>query len=254
MTELSGEERLLLAYEDYDRRMHRALAGMPVRRPWLEEDRSAIKDCAERLLGIKPGWIPKIRAQALRERKRDGYSVWDLAFTSWPGVAGTAHWYVPEGESGPRPLALLFCGHGAGCKHAPGYQAMARRLARQGMVVLVPDNMGQGERAPMGHHDVMAPFDCGLTFQGMLAMEGMALLDWAVQQPGIDPARVGLLGNSGGGALSLLVGALSPLATVVAPSGYPNSFEGFLRKDKVHCACNVLPGMLGRLEMWHILS
>ena len=107
MTQLSGEERLLLAYEAYERRMHQALSEMPDRRPWLREDRAAIEDWAKRLLGIRPEWIPEIRAERLAERKRDGYSVWDLAFTSWPGVVGTAHWYVPAGEAGPRPLALL---------------------------------------------------------------------------------------------------------------------------------------------------
>jgi len=106
----------------------------------------------------------------------------------------------------------------------------------------------------MGHTDLEIPFACGTSFQGMLVMESMGLLRWLVKQPFTDSSRVGITGNSGGGALSLFVGSFSPEATLVVPTGYPSTFECFLRKDKVHCACNVLPGMIGRLEMWHILS
>ena len=255
MTEAEKLLKIQQCMEEYEKRFHLKLAQMPRYSPWLPEERETIRQKAFELLGMKEEWIPEIKMELVRILPYDGYTVEQYRFTSWPGVMGTAHLYKPNGwEEKKNPVILHCCGHTIENKHGPKYQAVSRRLARQGAIVLMADNMGQGERVPMGHSHVEIPFACGITFQGMLAMESMGLLRWLAAQPYADPERVGVTGISGGGALSMLVGAFSPEAKAILSHGYPSSFESFLRKDKVHCACNILPGMLGKMEMWHILS
>jgi hypothetical protein len=42
--------------------------------------------------------------------------------------------------------------------------------------------------------------------------------------------------------------------TALSSSGYPSSFAFIAAKRKKHCHCNVLPGIVGELAMWHVLG
>ncbi len=64
--------------------------------------------------------------------------------------------------------------------------------------------------------------------------------------------RIAAIGNSGGGTLTLFLAALSPDLCAIASSGYPSTFEFIARKEKKHCHCNLLPGVVGQIEMWQL--
>jgi dienelactone hydrolase len=242
-------------FEMYDRRFAEAKLRRPHRDPARPDDRRAIIEAAKYCLGIRDEWIPTIHAEVMGEVPFDGGQIERLKATSWPGVAASALLYRPDkAQAGPLPLVVQCCGHGKGCKLAPGYQRMARHIARRGAMVLVLDNIGQGEREPMGHRDSVKPFACGLSVQGLIVMETLAWVKWASQRPGVDPKRLAAIGNSGGGTLALFLAALCPELAVLSSSGYPSTFEYVARKEKKHCHCNILPGILGELEMWQLLS
>jgi len=131
---------------------------------------------------------------------------------------------------------------------------MARQITRHGVLVLVPDNIGQGEREPMGTAIVSKPFACGLSVQGLIVMETLAWVKWASQHPDVDPQHLAAIGNSGGGTLTVFLAALCPELAVLSSSGYPSTFEFVARKEKRHCYCNILPGILNELEMWQLLG
>jgi dienelactone hydrolase len=131
---------------------------------------------------------------------------------------------------------------------------MAIHLARAGANVLAVDNVGQGEREPMGHRTPWGVFACGLTVQGLITMEAVAWLRWLREQPWADPARTAAIGNSGGGALTMTLAALDPDLTCAVSSGHPSSQVYTCRKERALCACAVWPGVAGRLEMWELLS
>ncbi|MDW7658361.1 MAG: acetylxylan esterase [Bacillota bacterium] len=241
-------------FEAYDRRFCQAMLEMPLLKPWIDSDRAVIIQKVRQCLRIEDRLIPKIMAEPARTIRKDGYSVNLLQATSWPGVKCAANLYCPDRPTGRFPLVLLCCGHGADGKLNPGYQAMAIRLARQGAMVLVPDNIGQGERIPMGHKEPVIPFACGLSIQGLIVMETMAWLRWAMADRRVDADRLGAIGNSGGGTLTLFLAALCPELAVLSSSGYPSSFAYIARKEKKHCHCNLLPGIVGQIEMWQILG
>ena len=242
-------------FEDYDRRFAEAKLRRPHRDPARPGDREAIRAAAKACLGIRDEWIPAIHADVVRETPFEGGRIQHLQASSWQGVAASALLYRPNNATaGPLPLVIQCCGHGKGGKLAPGYQRMARHVARRGAMVLVPDNLGQGEREPMGHADCVRPFACGLSVQGLIVMETLAWIHWANQQPGTDQRRLAAIGNSGGGTLTLFLAALCPELAVLSSSGYPSTFEYIARKEKKHCHCNILPGILRELEMWHLLG
>jgi dienelactone hydrolase len=240
-------------FEHYDRRFAAAMAALPDRKPWLEADRAEIRRLAKKCLGIKDEWIPDIRPETVRVSEFTGFNVEHIQFTSWPGVTGTAHLYVPEESSGkPRAFVMLCCGHGGHGKLYPSYQAMARHIVRRGAMVLVPDNIGQGERLPMGHADAVIPFACGTSLQGLVVMETLGWVRRAMRDKRVDKSRMAAIGNSGGGTLTLFMGALCPDLAALSSSGYPSTFEFVARKEKKLCACNIIPKIVGELEMWHL--
>ncbi|MFH0939257.1 MAG: hypothetical protein V1899_08250, partial [Planctomycetota bacterium] len=49
-------------------------------------------------------------------------------------------------------------------------------------------------------------------------------------------------------------GVLCPHLAALAVTGYPSTFEFVARKEKIHCACNIFPGIVGQLEMAHALG
>jgi dienelactone hydrolase len=242
-------------FADYDRRFALAMARLPDHRPWQREARPEIRSVVRRCLGIRDEWRPAMTVRHRRRTCGQGFVVQHLRATSWAGVHTSAHLYLPAHTGMERmPAVLLCCGHGEGGKHAPSYQRMALHLVRLGAAVLVPDNIGQGERAAMGHGDAVVPFACGTSLQGLIVLEAMGWLDWLEQDSRIDASRVAAIGNSGGGTLTLFLGALREELAAVSSSGYPSTFEFVARKEKRHCLCNVLPGIVGRLEMWQLLG
>jgi len=106
----------------------------------------------------------------------------------------------------------------------------------------------------MGHKECPAVFACGTSVQALIIMETLGWVNWVDQDNRFDNSRFGTLGNSGGGTLSMFLFALADKIQAASPSGYPSSFEVIARKEKVHCHCNVLPGLLGRVEMWQLLA
>ena len=239
-------------FDRYERRFASAMAAIPNRRPWMAKEKAQIVRAVRDCLGIRDEWVPQIRAETAGRSKHDGFSLELLRFTSWPGTIGTAWIYVPEEKADKLPAVLLCCGHGNGGKCTSGYQAMARHLARLGALVVVPDNIGQGERESMGHADAVVPFACGTSMQGLIVMETMGWVRWLNQDPRVDSRRMAAIGNSGGGTLTLFLGALCPELATICSSGYPSSFEFIARKEKKHCHCNIIPRMVGEIEMWQV--
>ncbi len=243
------------AFTHYHKRFARAAKALPMRNPALVGERQKILALMAASLRLREAWRPEVEIIGQQEeRVYNGYRVQRLAATTWPRCHAPAHLYIPDGAGPkPKPLVLIVCGHGVGGKQATSYRSLAQHLARSGSYALICDNIGQGERHPMGHRSVPAIFGVGLSLQGLIVMETMAWLSWIKRQPRFDQSRLGLAGNSGGGLLSLLTGAFCrDDFAAIASSGYPSTFDFIARKEKQHCHCNLLPGIVGELEMWQL--
>lgn len=252
-----NDEKWLLTmqiYDEYEKRFAEARVNKPFYVPTTEEDRRKIVDSVKHMLAYDDALLPTIGdMEEIRRDVCDGFDIIQLHYTTWENFHSAATLFLPHGEE-KVPLTFVFCGHGAEGRLTQGHPLMAERLARRGMAVMIPDNIGQGDRAAYGHNYVVAPFYCGLTLQGMILMESVALIRHMIKHPRVDAARVAACGNSGGGTLCLFLAALAPELSALCSTGYPSEFSYILSKERRHCACNLLPGCAHGPEMWEVLS
>ena len=215
-----------------------------------------IVETIKSVLGINEEMIPNIHNLCVvSERNVCGIIVQELLFESWDDFYGTATLYLPKTNGEKLPFVFLCIGHGEDGRKTESYVQMAYRLARLGMAVLIPDCIGRGARKPQGHSQTtIAPFYFGYTLQGLILCEALALIRYMQKDSRFDANRFGACGNSGGGTLTTLLCALAPELSVIATSGYPSEFSFILQKERSHCACNLLPGIIPQLEMWQLLG
>jgi hypothetical protein len=238
-------------FEEYEKLFAQALIDTPKRNPAFADERAEIINRTKSILGVSNEMLPEIAYKKVGETERGNFIIEHLTFESWKNVFGAANLYMPDNKE-PLPFVLLCCGHGAGCKLHSSYQLMAEFLASNGIAVLVPDNIGQGERESMGHSESAAPFLAGLSLQGLIVMEHIAHLNEALKERKFDPGKIAAIGNSGGGTATCFLGALVPGLSAMVSSGYPSTFSYTARKERKHCCCNILPGIVGELEMWQL--
>lgn len=162
------------------------------------------------------------------------YTMEKVIYYSRPNYPVTGNLYLPKGRKGKVPAVLFLCGHFSQGKGGDSYQKAPRALAKAGFAVLAIDPAGQGERqqfldTPIG------PFTNPCWEHNMLNKQGVLLgewfgawrawdavrgLDYLLARPEVDPARVGVHGNSGGGTLTTWVTAVDDRVTMAAPSCY----------------------------------
>ncbi len=248
--------RTMQVFDSYEKRFAEAELNRQFAVPTTKDAKAKIIDQVKCMLKFDEALIPSIaNIQEVRRDRCDTYDAVQLTFTTWENFHSSATLFVPHITEGQKaPLCFVFCGHGKDGRLTEGYVLMAERLAGMGVATVVHDNIGQGDRKPLGHWDAIAPFYCGLTMQGLILMESVALIRHFVKQPWVDIGKVGACGNSGGGTLCLFLAALAPELTALCPTGYPSDFSYLLSKERSHCACNLLPGCALGPQMWEILS
>ncbi|MDR1910069.1 MAG: alpha/beta fold hydrolase [Spirochaetaceae bacterium] len=134
------------------------------------------------------------------------------------------------------PAIVMLHGYGSNKDEAGnGYKIAAPELAKKGIASIRIDFMGYGDSA-VDHAEYT--IDVGVREAGIAA-------DYIAALPGIDPARIGILGWSKGGAIALLAAGRNPVfKSVLTWAGAPNlsgavySAEGYeaARQNGVYVA------------------
>jgi cephalosporin-C deacetylase-like acetyl esterase len=162
---------------------------------------------------------------------RDGYRVEKVIYESQPGFFVTANVYVPGTARPPYAAVLGVAGHTTGGKADATYQRAWIGMVKRGFLVLAFDPPGQGERvAAMGgttEHTMMGT-QCLLTgtnFARYEVWDGIRGVDYLLERGDVDPKRIAVAGNSGGGTQSAYLAVFEPRLAVAAPSCYITSWE-----------------------------
>jgi cephalosporin-C deacetylase-like acetyl esterase len=197
----------------------RLIGGLPERRGAV-----AVKE-----FGVVPG---------------DGFRVEKIAYQSLPGFWVTADVFVPATGSGPFPAVVVTPGHETTSKTTGYDYAFGVNLARNGVVTLVYDPMGQGERlqyydpekktsqvgGPTAEHSQanVAALVVGDTIARYMLNDAMRAVDYLTARKDVDGGRIGALGCSGGGTDTAYFAALDDRVKVAGSACYITSFEELL--------------------------
>src|SRR5271157_5760176 len=109
----------------------------------VEQRQVAFREKVLSLIGGLPTHSGPVAVTAFGAFSGDGYRVEKLAYESLPNFWVTANLYLPEGF-GPFPAVIIAPGHGAAGKLEDWSWGI--NLARNGIVALAYDPLGQGER------------------------------------------------------------------------------------------------------------
>jgi len=180
----------------------------------------------------------------------------------------------PKATAGALPLVLTPHGH----NHPDIYVGIARneeeekairegerdiavQAVHEGYIVIAPTARGFGETVDGAEREKDAVCSCrselkhsllvGRTPIGERVWDISRLIDWALKRSDIDPKRIAITGNSGGGTISVFAPACDERITVAVPSCYFCTFEGSIGTIH-HCDCNYVPGILRLGEMYDV--
>jgi len=179
------------------------------------------------LLGIPSRRVP-LKAESRGRFEHDGIIVERWVFTSEPGSRVPAVLYRPKGPPAPMPAIVLTFGHG-GSKSAWQYNYAGQVYARLGLACLALDPIGEEERHVEGRlgtraHDPKPVHDradrAGRLIMGKLIFDTMRGIDFLEERGDIDPRRIGVAGNSLGGAKAGWMAALEPRIRMAVVSGW----------------------------------
>jgi poly(3-hydroxybutyrate) depolymerase len=192
-------------------------------RKWQAETRATLK----KMLGI-PAKTVELAPDFGGQFEWDGIVIEKWVFTAESGSQVPAVLYRPVKSAQKMPAIVLTFGHG-GSKSQWQYNYAGQLYARMGLACLALDPIGEEERHALGHlgtraHDPQSVSDradqAGRLIMGKLLFDTMRGIDFLLQRGDIDPQRIGVVGNSLGGAIASWMAALEPRLKMAIITGW----------------------------------
>ena len=199
-----------------------------------------------------------LNARITGTRDYPEFTMEKILFHSRENYTVSANFFLPKQRKGKIPAVLFLCGHSAEGKACDAYQSAMRGLARRGFAVLGIDPVGQGERhqfldvpgfrqgSPCTEHNILGKQMLlnGDWFGSWRTYDAVRGLDYLLTRPEVDPARVGVHGNSGGGTLTTWVSSVDDRFFAAAPSCFVTTWvhdvENELPSDIEQCPPNAM--------------
>lgn len=228
------------------------------------------------LIGGFPSERVPLDPVLLESREFPGYRREKFALTTRPGVATLVYQLTPKGASAKLPAMICVPGHGRGVDDIVGVDAegadrtnkagyqhdFAIQAAESGLVAVAIEPMGFGCRRDaktktrgLGTSACQPTAGAALLFgETMIAWrvwDVMRVIDWMETRREIDAAKIGCMGISGGGTVTLFGAALEPRIQAAYVSGYLNTFRDSILSLS-HCMDNYVPGILNWAEMYDV--
>jgi dienelactone hydrolase len=199
-----------------------------------------------------------------------------VTFRAEAGADVLAYVCLPKGVAPPYRFFICLQGHSTGMHvsiAAPreddgasgkdeGDRDFGLECMRRGLAALCIEQRSFGERrekmqkavSPHGCHDAtMQGLMLGRTLIAQRVFDVDRGIDYLEQRGDADLRQLGVMGNSGGGTISLFSAALLPRLRAAMPSCYFCSFRDS-SMSIYHCADNYVPGLLKYAEMADVMG
>lgn len=212
-------------------------------------------------IGGLPSSDSPLNPQIMGLVEEPGMRIEKVVFESRLGAYVTANLYLPTKIKTPSAAVLFFCGHHQQAKHQPEYQRVCRHLAAAGLIVLAQDPIGQGERfsyfdpnsgrTTVGigttEHDHAGTqcFALGDSLARYFLHDAIRGIDYLCSRPEVDPKRIGVTGNSGGGTQTCMMMMAEPRIAAAAPGTFLMNRETYMLAGGAQDGEQIWPGFTG---------
>lgn len=227
-------------------------------------------------LGLWPGRV-EADAQLVAEWTDRGVRKRRYLLDVAPHISASLQVNLPGADAGPRPALLCWHGHGPHGKDsvmgnnnaALGHDARpyadnyGHRMAEEGFVTYAIDWIGCGDRNDNGkphffNHNAGRDW-CNLyylhaTMLGMTSLSinlshGRAATDFVATLPEVDAARLGVMGMSGGGTMTLWSALADDRFRAAEIICYSDLWALFGIRDLNYCGMQVAPGLYNLVDV-----
>jgi len=228
------------------------------------------------LLGPMPAKRVALESQTLEIRDYPGYRREKFVFQSRPDSWVLGYLLTPKAGKAPHGAVICLPGHGRGVDDIVGIDEhgndrtvkvgyaydYAVQVAEHGMAAVAIEMLAFGcRRDAITKQKGLATSACqptagsalllGQTMVGWRVYDVMRTIDWIETRPELDVNRVGCLGCSGGGTVTLFSAALDTRIKAALVSSYLNTFRDSIMSVS-HCMDNYIPGILNWAEMYDV--
>lgn len=230
----------------------------------------------QQALGDMPSERVPLMVRSLWKREIPLGFVEKIAFTSEPFAEVTAYVCLPREVKPPYTFLICLQGHSTGMHVSLGVERedetkpyflggdrdFALGCLRHGVAALCIEQRSFGERreqkqkrvSPHGCHDAaMQALLLGRTLVGERVWDVDRGIDYLLTRPDVNPKRIGVMGNSGGGTVTTYAAATLPRLAFAMPSCAFCTFADSILSI-YHCADNYLPGLAKVADMGEVLG
>lgn len=227
----------------------------------LEELQPYREDMRRRFTGEMGGLIEGagcLEARVTGKREEKEFTLENIIYNSFSDIYVTASLYLPRGIQLPAPAVLFVCGHSENGRMYDDYNIVCQTLARAGLIVFAIDPLGQGERSnyydpQKGEYLVQRACDdhdscgtpeaaAGMFLARYFLRDAMRAVDYMLTRPEIDPERIGITGNSGGGTQTLAMMACDDRIAAAAPGTFVTNRREIMYSGKPQDSEQIWPG------------
>jgi len=224
------------------------------------------------------GEIPKVplNVRSLWTQQRRLGTIEKIAFAAEPCSDVLAYVCVPRKAQPPYPWMICLQGHSTGMHNSigvdredetrrirvPGDRDFAIGCMKRGIAAVCIEQRSFGLRreqvqektAQHGCHDAtMHALMLGRTLIGERVFDVDRGIDYLATRDDADMSRIGVMGNSGGGTISVFSAALLPRISFAMPSCHFCTFRDSIMSIG-HCMDNYVPNLLLYAEMADVLG
>lgn len=270
--QLDSLQFALSSYKSIKPSMSFSATNQAAARLWQKRVRVKLTE----LLGGFPSARVGLQPRILEKKGFKDYTREKVIFQSRDNLSVFGYLLLPDKIQKPVPLIICLPGHGRGCDDIVGIaengqqrdirsgyaRDFALQVVEQGYAAFAIEQLAFGcRRDDAARRKGAGQSSCqpaagaallfGQTMIGWRVWDVMRSIDYLHTRSEIDFKRIGTMGISGGGTVSLFSAALDERIKVGVVSGYFNTFHDSILSLS-HCIDNYVPGILNYIEMYDI--